>query len=194
MRVSDVLSQWGEGQENLCDWTARVGRSWRNIRDRAASIGTLTHEAIENCLRGDPTPPSVPDDMKRNVEQATYAWSRWYQSKQDIVTLAVERTVVRQDLGVGGTADLWCELDGVPTIVDWKTSSGIRKKHKVQLAAYWLLAEAEGFHPEQLAVVRLDRNFGVYEEKIWSTQQCQAERSLFLHMTECAKLAQKVRL
>ena len=52
---------------------------------------------------------------------------------------------------VAGTSDIFALLDGVPTIVDLKTSKGIYPEMDLQTAAYMMMANEEGFHEDQWA-------------------------------------------
>src|SRR5208282_6385084 len=50
--------------------------------------------------------------------------------------LMVEFTVVSKKYGYAGTADLLAEVDGVLTLVDWKTGKAVYKEAHLQNAAY----------------------------------------------------------
>lgn len=60
--------------------------------------------------------------------------------------------------GFGGTPDLYCELDGVHTLVDFKTGSGIYEpEHPAQLAAYIRLLLDNGYPVEQGIILNIPR-------------------------------------
>lgn len=75
-------------------------------------------------------------------------------------TLALEQSLLDEDLRFGGTFDGVFAIDGAIWVVDWKTSNQISEDYKEQLAAYahmWNKA-----HPDQPVddgvIVRVDKN------------------------------------
>jgi hypothetical protein len=96
--------------------------------DEAANAGTWIHTYIEDHLLGKFPEDPIREDHYQMV-QAFHAW----EAEHDIEVLATERTVYGD--GYAGTADLFAKVDGVVTLIDWKSSSAIRDSHKAQLAA-----------------------------------------------------------
>lgn len=56
----------------------------------------------------------------------------------------------------GGTIDLYCELDGKKTILDFKTSKNFYSSMFLQLAAYTTMMEAKGYEVEQVAILLIN--------------------------------------
>lgn len=96
--------------------------------NEAANTGTWIHSFIEDDLNGLFPEDPIRDDHYQMVE-AYYAWK----ARHDIEVIATERTVFGP--GYGGTADFFCRINGVTTLVDWKSSKAIRESHIAQLAA-----------------------------------------------------------
>lgn len=96
--------------------------------NEAANTGTFIHEYIEQHLLGNFTPSIYRDDHYQMVE----AFHNW-EAEHDIEVLSTERTVFGD--GYAGTADLMARIDGVVTLLDWKSSRAVRDPHKAQLAA-----------------------------------------------------------
>lgn len=94
----------------------------------AAETGTWIHEYLESYLLGGFTEPIYRDDHYEMVE-VFHAW----EAEHDIEVLSTERTVYGD--GYAGTADLMARVDGVVTLLDFKTSKAVRDSHKSQLAA-----------------------------------------------------------
>ncbi|MHA1449606.1 MAG: PD-(D/E)XK nuclease family protein [Candidatus Hodarchaeales archaeon] len=66
----------------------------------------------------------------------------------------VEFPVVSKDYRFAGTVDLLAVVDGYITIIDFKTSKRVIKKHELQCAAYaQAFSESYGFQVENTAVV-----------------------------------------
>lgn len=96
--------------------------------NEAANAGTWIHQYIEDHLLGRFTDPIYRDDHFQMAE-AFHAW----ESEHDIEVLSTERTVFGDRYA--GTADLLAKVDGVVTLIDWKSSKAVRDSHIGQLAA-----------------------------------------------------------
>lgn len=94
----------------------------------AGEAGTWMHEYIEAYFSDAFPEQPLRDDHYQMVE----AFHEW-ESQHDIEVIALERTVYGDRYA--GTADFFAKIDGVTTLVDWKTSRKIQSSHKMQLAA-----------------------------------------------------------
>lgn len=56
----------------------------------------------------------------------------------------------------GGTVDLYCELDGKKTILDFKTSKNFYSSMFLQLAAYTTMMESIGYDVDQVAILLIN--------------------------------------
>lgn len=94
----------------------------------AAEAGTYIHEYIEDYFND-----NFPENpMREDHYQMVEAFHTW-EAQHDIEVLATERTVYGP--GYAGTADFFAKVDGVVTLIDWKSSRNIQSSHKAQLAA-----------------------------------------------------------
>ena len=98
------------------------------VLNELAETGTWIHGYLEQHLLGNFTPAIYRDDHYQMVE-AFHAW----EAEHDIEVLSTERTVYGDRYA--GTADLMARIDGVTTLVDFKTSKKVHESHKAQLAA-----------------------------------------------------------
>lgn len=94
-----------------------------------ADLGTSMHEWVEQVLTGGFEPELVRDEQVQMAE-AFLAWL----DTVEIETHATELTVFGANYG--GTADLYATVNGVPLMVDIKTSRAVRHEHIAQIAAY----------------------------------------------------------
>lgn len=92
--------------------------------DRAADRGSKVHKAIENILRyGD----CEIDEVFAPYVQAFVKWFKDKSlSKDDI--LDIEKAYAHDKLLYAGTMDLVVKIDGVVTLVDYKTSATAQKR------------------------------------------------------------------
>lgn len=150
----DALMQWAwkEGKE---------GRDYKQTRDTAASVGTAAHAMIEAHLNGvlfDPTPflPEVVDAARPCFE----AFARW-RDQHHLVIHEQEVRLTSQTYQFGGTFDALGTLNGVPALLDWKSSSGLYGSYACQVAAYYMLVTENRPRerwPQTVAIVRVGKD------------------------------------
>lgn len=116
------------------------------VLNEAAELGTLTHEWIEAHLAGEFTPELVRDEQADMID--TYL--EWH-GQHEVEVVQQEVTVYGYIDGMpyAGTLDAILRIDGVPYLIDVKTSAAIRPSHVAQLAAYGsavgMMVEADPF-------------------------------------------------
>ena len=106
------------------------GSPWRT-RDKAAATGTDAHSILESFANG-----VVPAFLPPGVPPAVVAGLAEFWTTHTPKVIACEQTVWNSAIGYAGSFDLIAELDGVPTLIDLKTSSGVYGTMGLQLAAY----------------------------------------------------------
>lgn len=159
----------------LVNWAAREAVRAKDagaadkIANAAATRGTRVHEWIEATLKGR-QPPDLTD------KEAGYAKAfELCKSRHKMVPLTSEEVVHHEQEGIAGTLDATYEVDGVPTLMDYKTVSNGRwlfeyppyREHRLQLEAYrrCKLAMTATWLP-QVAVLRLGPQ-GQYALSMW---------------------------
>lgn len=145
----------------LITWANRLGLEGidsTKYRDEAANIGTLAHAMIQAHLEGETldfneySPLDV--DLAENAVISYFEWE-----KQHIVEpIMCEVPLVSDSDLFGGTIDCYCNLDGVPTLLDFKTGKAIYDEYFVQLAGYKELLEQHGCPVEQCRILRVGRD------------------------------------
>ena len=132
--ILNATKPW-EDRQALARWRQRVGsEAAKQISGKASRRGTLTHKHIKQYLLGEAADcPEAARPYWESVQPVL--------REIDAVRL-VESTVFHYDLGYAGQVDCVVNYQGVPCILDWKTSD--RPKESVerlrdqplQLAAY----------------------------------------------------------
>lgn len=100
----------------------------RVVLDDLSNTGDYIHNYIDDDLNDRFTT----DPIRRDHIEMVEAWHVW-KSQHDIEVLATEATVF--GCGFAGTGDFWAVIDGVPTLVDAKSSRKVGFSHIAQLAA-----------------------------------------------------------
>jgi hypothetical protein len=65
---------------------------------------------------------------------------------------------VSEKLRYGGQLDYYGLVDGVPTILDFKTSASLYPEHAAQLSAYWNLLGEAGHKVQGARLLRIGRS------------------------------------
>jgi hypothetical protein len=128
----------GANKGALMYWAWQQGRDGLDFRDtaeKAASIGTITHEMIECNLKGVEFNKSKYNaELVDKAENGYLAYLEW----RDFVSLSdvkSELSLVSELYGYGGTIDI-AAVKKVKSIIDLKTSGGTYEDHLMQIAAY----------------------------------------------------------
>ena len=164
--VTTVLGIMGE--EKLAAWKKKVGEEKaKQIGTQAANRGTAVHNIIEKYLHNEDTSDFLPHIQQslKNLKPII--------DKYVTKVFATECPLYSDHLKLAGTCDAIVEWEGVPTIVDWKTSRRPKKKADIpnyfcQLSAYAVMWEERTGMPVSNTRIVMDvDNFHpvMYKEK-----------------------------
>lgn len=122
--ITSVLSANPDKKKSLQKWRERVGEAEANkISQKAARRGTAVHKICEDYLNNE----------KEYINGAMPDSVEMFSSLKPILTQKVgniygqELALYSDRLGVAGRVDLIAEWDGVPSIIDFKTSARPKK-------------------------------------------------------------------
>ena len=137
--VTTVLSILSE--DAIRAWRLRVGEEEANkVGHRASNRGTAVHSIIEGYLKNEDTKDYLPH-VKQSLQNLRPILDR---SIGRIFGLEV--ALFSRHLGLAGRCDCIAEWNGVPSIIDFKTSRRIKKKENIsgyfaQASAYAIMFE-----------------------------------------------------
>ena len=127
---------------------------YRALSKEALDIGSEFHDIAERIYKE----KVIYESDNEKVRNCVDAFEKWV-LENDVVMIATERSVYGD--GWAGTLDLECILNGVHSIVDYKTSKAIYPAMTgMQLAAYLSVTDAEA-----AGVLRVDKETKEYEYK-----------------------------
>lgn len=159
---------------------------------RAGDIGTEVHNLVEWTIRTELMQKVGPSPKIRDAAQwAFMAWEDWKKSVH-LKPIAVEQVVYSKQYGYAGTLDLLAEVNGVLTVIDWKTGKAVYSEAHLQNAAYrWAIREMGHGDPRQGIVVRLPKNTEDPEfEAVVADDEAQSFDT-FLHVMELWRWCQE---
>jgi hypothetical protein len=152
--------------------------------DSLASIGTLAHDMIEADLMG--TKPDLSESSPDEISKAENCLLKYYEWRKEhkIDVIFCEKQLVSEEYQYGGCVDVYCNLNGIPTLIDIKTSKQCFLAHKCQLLAYRQLLEENGYPIHDLRILRVgrDENEGFDDIKVSN------QKELWEIFKDCLKL------
>ena len=122
-------------------WRLRVGEEEANkVGHRASNRGSAVHSIIEGYLKNESTDNYLPH-IKQSLQNL-----RPILDKSIGKIFGLETALFSGYLGMAGRCDCIAEFDGVPSIIDFKTSRWPKKKEKIanyfaQASAYAIMFE-----------------------------------------------------
>jgi len=145
----------------LVIWANKLGLQGidsSKYRDEMGAVGSLVHQMIVdyfNKVKTDTTDYSESQiNLAENCLLSFWEWEKGHEIK----VIMAEEQLVSDEFGFGGTIDCFCELDGQPTLLDFKTGKALYPEMFYQLAAYSYLL-TEGKHPVKAArILRIGRD------------------------------------
>ena len=187
--VTTVLGILSE--DSIREWRQRVGEEEANkVSHRASNRGTAVHSIIEKYLRNEDTSDNLP-----HIKQSL-ANLRPILDKSIGKIFGLETALYSRHLGMAGRCDCIAEWNGVPSIVDFKTSKRVKKKENIasyfaQASAYAIMFEERtGLAiPNTVIVMDVDDNHPLifeehrdnFVELLLSTKKEYDRRKLFSH-------------
>lgn len=137
----------------LTKWANIMGFKRMNVDDileESSRIGTLVHQVIRCFLmQGLLVWVGEPADKIR-VRNHLAQFNKWYKQRT-VEPIFMEREMTSKRYG--GTVDFYGIVDEKKTILDFKTSKKVYSTMFLQLSAYCLMLEEQGYVVEQVGIV-----------------------------------------
>ena len=145
----------------LIGWANRLGLEGidsTKYRDEAADIGTLAHLMIQAHLQGFKIDESEYSAMQLDLASNAFLSYLEWEKGHKIKVKFCERPLVSDKNFYGGTIDLYADLDGEPTLIDFKTGKAIYDEYFVQTSAYAELLKEHDFKVKKIKILRIGRD------------------------------------
>ncbi len=179
----------------LVKWANNLGLQGidsSKYRDSMADIGTLAHKMILDYFhKGETDTTDYSESQIDLAENCLLSFWEW-EKQHDIKVITAESQLVSSHYGYGGTIDCYCTLDGVPTLLDFKTGKAIYPEMFYQLAAYKVLLAENVGAVESCRILRIGRddNEGFEERVVADTTK---HFKLFKHCLEIYNLQKEIK-
>jgi hypothetical protein len=179
----------------LVKWANNLGLQGIDVTkyvDILADAGSLAHDMILDYFRGIITDTSeCSQDVIKKAENAFLSFLEWAKQRK-LEPILVEHEMVSETKKYGGKCDWYGYEDGIKTLLDFKTGSGIYEEHAIQLAAYKYELEEERHEVEIAKIIRIPRTEDeIFEIKAWKNLSKQAE--IFFHLRDIYELKRQTK-
>ena len=182
----------------LVKWANNLGLQGIDVTkyvDILADAGSLAHDMILDYFRGIITDTSeCSQDVIKKAENAFLSFLEWAKQRK-LEPVLVEHEMVSETKKYGGKCDWYGYEDGIKTLLDFKTGSGIYEEHAIQLAAYKTLVEydfAVPYKVERAMILRIPRTEDEkFEIKVWTNLDKQWE--IFKRLLEIYQLQKEIK-
>lgn len=154
----------------------------------AGAIGSEAHQHIDTCFSA-AAAGSVPERLDAEagsceseaVANCLRAAGGWLQEHQ-VEPLEIERPIYSRKHVFSGRLDQIALVDGVLSLIDWKSSSGLYPEFLAQTAAYVLAYEEENPDKriESRWLVRLGKEDGAFEAHEFSRSTLAQDQQAFI--------------
>jgi len=140
--VTSILGAFGEADEKFKKFAATP--EGKELLDFKAKVGTIVHNKIAEYFikqfsldKGKPMKVNFQITQDMEIEAgAAMSYFDDFIKKFKVVPIEVEKKVWHRKMKYAGTADFLGTINGIPCVVDWKTSSTIRPDYPSQIMAY----------------------------------------------------------
>lgn len=133
-------------------------KAHKRLLTKAGNIGTQIHKLVEWSLKAELCMEAGPSPQIGPEAQAAYnEWLKWRKDVK-LKPLFIEHKVYSRTHGYAGTLDLFAEVEGKPTVFDWKSGKAVYAEAHLQNAAYRHAWREMGHgDPVQGIIVRLPK-------------------------------------
>jgi len=137
--VSTVMGYDPEKIKTLNAWRKRVGKEKAaHITNQSCGYGNVLHDCLEKYLENDVDSLSEAYTKAEQTPRLMFSTIKEFVDKHVEKVFHQEKPVYSERLGVAGRLDVLCQMNGMPTLLDFKNSR--RPKRKAWVHGYCLQA------------------------------------------------------
>jgi genome maintenance exonuclease 1 len=143
---------------SIMEWRRKVGEEEANkISAKASRRGTRFHSLMESYITNQETSTYLTEDVMPDMKQAFHDMVPTLDRIDNIHY--VETMLYSEMLGLAGQVDCIAEFDGVPSVIDFKTSNKLKREDWItnyfeQCTCYSLMyEEMTGIKAKQIVVL-----------------------------------------
>lgn len=171
----------------LVKWANKLGLQgieYQKYVDESARKGKLIHSILESHNAKHPVDLSEYTEDEINYLALVFRqhYLKWEQQHQ-LEPIFCEGSLVSEKYKFGGIIDMYCKLDGLYTVVDYKTSSSISKEHILQVSSYVELLKENNYPVDQLLILNIKKTMNDdLEVKYVNLEEASSYWEIFKHL------------
>jgi len=159
--VTTVTGELGWNKNQLVRWANKLGLKGidsTKYKDDKADIGTIAHGLILEYHGGEKFDRKDYSENQLNEAQNSFnSYLAWVKGKT-LKPILLEKLLLSEMFKFGGTPDNYCELDGVKTLIDYKTGKGIYPEYFIQVGGgYRQLLLENGYKVDKVIILNVPR-------------------------------------
>lgn len=180
------ISGYYPKNERFMQWRGRVGNeAAEEAKEAGGEKGSKAHQAIKCLLEGGTIDcqnslfegrDGERSDLNAAELECVMSFIDWFEKTRPEV-IAFEFTVWSEKYRYAGTVDLYCRINGIPWIVDFKVSGQIYPSMEIQVSAY-KFADARFPANTRLAILQL--NYKLNKKQKYKFTRIKQQFVLFL--------------
>jgi len=160
----DNCEQFTQAELSVSEMIDGIKKAYKKKSAGAIDLGRQVHEWCEQAILwklGEAEIPKMPEnDQAVNAINAFRDWVK----QNEVEWLAAEQRVYSRKHGYAGTVDAVARVNGVFSVIDFKTSARIYEEYHLQVAAYSRCVEdIYGETVEGAYILRFDKESGEFE-------------------------------
>jgi hypothetical protein len=182
----------------LIPWAYKRGKDGLELyesRDKSADIGTLVHARIMAYYLGyEIDDYNISPEAWRLADNSLKSFYEWARPR-NVKAIVVETPLVSEKYRYGGTPDVYGEMDGELTLLDFKTGAGIYPDFFIQLAAYSKLLVENGYPHKKIIILNLPKSEGdSFQVQQISSDGLELQFKKFMHCVEIWELDRLIKI
>jgi len=161
-RVCSVTTFLGVlGKPAIIHWAWEqgvAGLDYRKTRDIAGDTGTLVHYLIL-CLLKDEE-PDLSEWSEAGLAAAACPMEKFkaWRAENELEPILLELPLVSEEFQFGGMPDFYGKVNGILTLLDFKTGVNVYQEAFYQTSAYKKLLEEHGHQVDAVKILRLGKS------------------------------------
>lgn len=151
-------------------------------KEEAATIGNQVHDFAAQFALAKGTGselPGIPEEADERVIAGINAFLDWYNANS-VQFQAVEQLVYSRAHEYVGHFDVLAEVNGIPTVIDYKTGRGMYNEFFYQVSGYLHAHNEEHGGIEQSMILHFDKETGAVSSKILTKEDHESNLPVFL--------------
>ena len=145
----------------LVPWANNLGLQGINVKDYVddkADIGTLVHEMMFCDLKGEKVDTSYYTAIQIKIAKNSFKKYLDWKKQHTIEPILLEAPLISEQFHYGGTIDFYGKIDGILTLVDYKTCKALYAEHFIQVSGYRQPLREHKYKIKNCAILRIGRN------------------------------------